>query len=235
MPSVFSDDEVAVVKKRYPRLERTAPGTIEGVLNMEGDFNGEVIAGDFTVRITAMNPNSGRVPALYEIGGRTQAIGAKLGIGDLRTLHLNLDGTACVCVKQAEKQKFPPGSDLFVFIQNLAVPYLYWLVYYEQYGQGPWGDYAHGGLGLLEFYSEDTTPQTVEDIQEILPMLRRELNWVEYHKQIRKPSGERMCLCGSGKIFRVCHKKAWQGTVRLHGELLRLGMSPRSLFNRTLS
>ena len=235
MSFVFSDDEIVAVKAKYPRLERTGPGTIEGVLNMEADFNGKVIVDDFTIKMTATNPNSDRVPALYEIGGRTQAIAKKLSLQDLRTLHLNPDGTACVCVKQLEKQKFPPGSDLMVFVENLAVPYLYWLASYEQNREGPWGDYAHGGLGLLEFYSEDTSLQTPEDIREVLPTFRRELNWVEYHKQIRKPSGEKMCLCGSGKIFRVCHKKAWQGTVRLHGELLRLGINPRSLFNKTLS
>ncbi len=230
MAAVFSDEEIAAVKTRYPGLVRAGPDVVQGTLRMEAVYNGETLSGDFQIRITATNPNSDVLPALYETGGRTAAIAAAHGITDLRTLHRNRDGTACVCVKQIERRKYPPGSDLLVFVENLAVPYLYWLTYYERYGEGPWKDYAHGGLGLLEFYSEDTEPQTTEGIREILPTLRRELNWQEYHKQLRKPSGDRACLCGSGKPFRTCHKKAWQGVERLHREFLRLGINPRSLF-----
>ena len=198
---------------------------------MDAVYDGKPLKDSFQVRITATNPNSSRVPALYEIGGRTEVIAEKLGLTDLRTLHRNKDGTVCVCVKQIEKRKFPPSSDLFVFVEELAVPYLYGLVHYEHHRIWPWGDYSHGSMGLLEFYAEDTTPQTVEDIAEVLPSMRKDLNWKEYHKQLRKPSAERSCLCGSGKPFRVCHKKAWQGLLHLRSEMLRLGLDFSSLFD----
>ena len=132
MPMKFSDKEIVAVKEKYPELERSAPGAIEGTLKMEAVYNGVTISDSFKVRITATNPHSDHVPALYEIGGRTQSIASKLGISDLRDLHRNTNGTACVCVKQVEKVKFPPGSPLLVFIDNLAVPYLYGLAFFEK-------------------------------------------------------------------------------------------------------
>lgn len=198
---------------------------------MDAVYDGKPLRDSFQVRVTATNPNSDRVPALYEIGGRTEVIAQKLGLTDLRTLHRNKDGTACVCVKQIEKRKFPLGSNLFVFVEELAVPYLYGLVHYEHHHVWPWGDYSHGSMGLLEFYAEDTTPQTVEDIMGVFPSMRKELNWKEYHKQLRKPSAERSCLCGSGKPFRKCDKKAWQGLLHLRGEMLRLGLDFGPLFD----
>lgn len=230
MSAVFSDEEILAVKSRYPGLERTGPGVVEGTLEMDAVYDDKPLKDSFQVRITALNPNSDRVPALYEIGKRIETIAEKLGITDLRTLHRNRDGTACVCVKQIEKRKYPPGSDLFVFVEELVVPYLYGLIHYEYNRVWPWGDYSHGSIGLLEFYAEDATSQTMEDIMEIFPTIRKELNWKEYHKQLRKPSAERSCLCGSGKPFRVCHKKAWLGLQHLRSEMLRLRFDFGSLF-----
>ena len=224
MLAVFSDEEILAVKARYPGLDRTGPGTLEGFLNMDAVYDGHPLADSFQIRITTTNPHSAHVPALYEIGGRTKSIADKYGFSDLRTLHQNMDGTACVCVKQIERQKFPSGSDLFVFIEELVVPYLYGLIYYEHHQRWSWGDYSHGSMGLLEFYADDTTPQTAESIADILPSIRKDPNWKEYHKQLRKPSAERFCLCGSRKAFRKCHKKAWQGLVQLRNEMLRLGI-----------
>ena len=231
MPAAFSDEEISAVKTRYPGLDRTGPGAVEGTLEMNAVYDDQTLTDTFHVRITATNPNSDRVPALYEIGGRTEAIAEKYGFTDLRTLHRNMDGTACVCVKQVEKRKYPPGSDLFVFVEELAVPYLYGLVHYELHRVWPWGDYSHGGIGVLEFYAEDATPQTTADIVEILPSIRKELNWKEYHKQLRMPSAERSCLCGSRKSLKKCHGKAWQGLVLLRSEILRLGLDVKSLFD----
>ncbi|MEK7511249.1 MAG: hypothetical protein AAB582_03365 [Patescibacteria group bacterium] len=230
MPLVFSDEEIAKVTARYPRLARIDSGTVEGILDLNAVYDGKTLTDNFHIRITAFNPNSERVPALYEIGGRTEAIAKKWNMSDLRDLHRNPNGTACVCVKQLEKEKFPPGSNLFTFVEQLVVPYLYGLSHYESSKTWLWGEFSHGGLGLLEFYADRHTPQTVEDISEILPSIRKELNWKEYHKQLRSPSAKRACLCGSGKPFGRCHSKAWKGLGQLTAEIERLGLNTRSLF-----
>jgi len=233
MPAVFSDEEIAAVKARYPGLDRTGPGAIEGTLNMEAVFDGQSLKDSFQVRITATNPNSDRVPALYENGGRTKAIADKYGFSDLRTLHRNMDGTACVCVKQVEKRKFPPGSDLLVFIEELAVPYLYALVHYEKNERWPWGEYSHGTLGLLEFAADDQDEQTREDIEQIAATVRRDMHWKRYVKHLRNANSGKTCPCGSGKKFDVCHERAHRGLLRLNTDLKRLKLNPYKLFRPT--
>lgn len=226
----FSEDGIAGVIAKYPKLQQASQDVLEGVLDMYAEYDGNTIHDSFQVRITATNPHSLHIPALREIGGRTEAIAKKHGITDLRSLHRNFDGTACVCVKQVEQQKFPPRSPLLVFVEELAVPYLYGLSHYEQHRKWPWPDYSHGALGLLEFYTENTRGQTKEDIAEVLATIRRENNWKEYHKQIRKPSSKRACLCGSGKPFGRCHSKAWHGVAYLRTEFERLEWNTNNLF-----
>jgi hypothetical protein len=228
----FSDEEVAAALEKHPQLTRTDPGTVEGEIEVFASYDGEEIKDRFKIRITKANPASDRVPALYEIGGRTNAIALKWNLTDLRDLHRSPDGeAACVCVRQEEKDKFPLGADLAFFIEGLARDYLYGLAFYDRHGRWPWGERSHGGLGLLEFYAEDATPQTREAIEEIIPFFAKETNWLAYGKQIRRPRGHNPCLCGSGKAFRSCHPTAWQGLLRLVGEMDRLGLKARRLFD----
>lgn len=230
MPLVFSDEEVSAIIVRYPRLKRSNAETVEGILDLNAVYNGHALTDSFHVRITATNPHSERVPALYEIGGRIESIAKKWKLSDLRDLHRNPNGTICVCVKQLERKKFPIGSNLSVFVEELVVPYLYGLSHYESNKEWLWGEYSHGSIGLLEFYADNQTPQTVEDISEILPVIRRELNWKDYHKQLRNPSSKRACLCGSGKPFGKCHSKAWKGLDHLTKEIKRLNLNTKHFY-----
>lgn len=230
--AAFSDEEVAAAIEKHPQLERTNPGTVDGEIEVHAIYDGVEIKDRFKVRISKTNPTSDRVPALYEIGGRTDAVAAKWNLTDMRDLHRNPDGeSACVCVRQEEKDKFPPGSDLTFFIDGLARDYLYGLSFYDRHGRWPWGERSHGGVGLLEFYADDATPLTREAIEEIIPFWAKETNWLDYAKQIRRPRGHNPCLCGSGKPFRSCHPTALRGLLRLMGEMDRLGMKVRGLFD----
>jgi hypothetical protein len=123
----FSDEEVAAAIALHPHLTRIGPGTIVGELEVYALYEGEEIRDRFRVRITQWNPLSDRVPALYEIGGRTNAIVAKWSLKDPRDVHCNLQGNACICVKQEEFEKFPLGADLPYFIEHLVRDYLYGL------------------------------------------------------------------------------------------------------------
>jgi len=219
----FSDAEVADVRARYPELEIRESGALEGTVNLEAEYKGRRITDRFLVRITASNPHSSRTPALFEIGGRTKAIASKYGIGDLRILHCNFDGTACVCVKQVEKEKFPPGATLLTYLEKLAIPYLYGLSCYDQDGSWPWGDYTHGPLGLLEYYAENRQEQLEADVVEVIEAMKRDpMHWGMYRKQLRSPSAKRSCPCGSNVAFGKCHTLAWRGTQHLSAEIRRL-------------
>jgi len=225
--ALFSDEAVAEVTSRYPGLTRAGPRSIAGVIDVHAIYLGEEIKDTFTVKIRADNPHSTYLPALYETGKRTASIARSWKIRDLRDLHHNTDGTACVCVRQEERQHFPEGSGLLSFVEALAVPYLCGLHRFERDGRWPGGDYSHGSVGLLEYYAEPTQPLSYEEAIMVFETIRREVAWRDYYKQVRRPSPERRCLCGSGKPFNRCHPVAWQGVLNLRRELERLRLSLR--------
>jgi hypothetical protein len=220
----FSDAEVAVVQAKYSYLERIAPNKVGGSLELNASFEDYAIRDTFSIQIEAADDYPDHLPVLVEVGGRTAAIAAMHKISDLRDLHRNVNGSACLCVKQMEIQKFPPGSDLFVFVEDLVVPYLYGLSYFETHGHWPWPDFSHETLGLLEFYAADTAVVSAAQIKEIAGLVRVDPRWKEYHKQIRRPNSDRFCPCGSSKPFGQCHLLAYNGVRNLHEHVKRLGL-----------
>ncbi len=220
----FSAEEVAEVLAKYPGLTVNAAGEVEGILDIDAAYKGRRIQDSYVVRIAASNPHSERLPALYEVGGRTENVGKKYNVPDLRHLHRNPDGIACVCVKQEESRLFPPGSRLVFFVDRLVVDYLYGLSHYDQFKKWPWGEFSHGVLGLLEFYVDDIKPQSSESIAEVLASMQRNPSWPKVRKQLRSPSSKRDCFCGSGNGLGRCHNLAWRGLQRFRGEIARLNL-----------
>lgn len=229
----FSDEEISLVRKTYPGLNLIRRGVWQGLLEFDATFGEYRIQDSYKIEIYAPAGYPNRIPLLLEIGGRTQEIASKYDIQDLRTLHQNpKDGTACVCIRQEEKSRFPQGSNLVTFINDLVVPYLYGLSFFDENSRWSWREYSHGGLGLLEFYEEDLAEQVRENIEELVGHLRTEVNWKAYSKQVRKPSPDRQCFCGSKRPFQICHPEAWQGILRLHADIKRLNLNPRGLFQK---
>lgn len=231
--AAFSDEEIAAAIDKHPGLVRTAPGEVEGELEIHAVYDGIAVRDRFRIRISKESPNSRRVPALREIGERTRAIALKWGKKRLADVHCNPDGTACVCVKQEEVAKFPEGADLPFFLDGLVRDYLYGLAFFDIYGRWPWGERSHGALGLLEFYAGNPDAQTPKDIEEVVALIRKGKDWKQYSKQLQRPRGDRACPCGSGKPFRTCHREAWAGLLWLRKEMDRLGMGsqPQETFN----
>ena len=213
MAGSFSPQEVADVLKNHPQLELRGPGELEGVLQLNHTFDGITVTDTFSVRITAELESP--VPVLREVGGRTAAIALKYKLQDPRDLHCNPgDGTACVCVLQEIPVRFPPGSPLLVYIDDLAIPYLFGLSHFDRYGNWPWGEYSHGAMGLVEFYAK-APEQTKANYEQILQTLRTYSDfWPDFKKKLRNPGGQRSCICGSGRPFARCHTEAWRGIRR---------------------
>lgn len=221
----FDEDEVHEVVARYPALRQASASVLEGVIDIHHQHGAIVRRDSFSIRLTAHHGTS-RLPALQEVGGRSRAIVLKHGFEDVRALHQNSDGTACVCVKQEETARFPPGARLLTFVEQLAIPYLYGLSYVDEFGEWPWGEYSHGGLGLLEYYADNPAPDAKQELEEVLASLKADIKWPGYHRQLRRPSSKRACICGSGKAFGKCHRRAWHGLKSFVSALLRVGLNP---------
>lgn len=234
MPYEFSAEEIAQVHEAFPELHLTSPNEWTGYIDLNAEFKGEVITDRYRIAIGIPEGYPDKIPVLSEIGGRTKEVAEKYNLPNLLDLHRNpRNNSACVCVKQEEKIRFPTGSNLMTFLNDLVIPYLYGLSYYNRHGKwAPWGEYSHGCLGLLEFYAYDTHDLSIEDVEKYAPDFKIDKAWKEYHKQLRKPSPKRACVCGSGKEFEKCHKIAYRGLVRLHGELKRLKANIYELYRR---
>lgn len=226
----FDEVEVAEVIARYPGLRQRSPGVLEGEIEIHHQHGAVVRKDKFSIQLKACDGISSRLPALREIGGRSKVIVLKHGLGDVRAVHQNLaGGTACVCVKQEENKRFPPGDRLVTFIERLAIPYLFGLSYVDEFGKWPWGEYSHGGLGLLEFYADNPWQVSKHGFEDVLASLRADSDWRAYHRQLTKPSAKRPCICGSGRPFGKCHGLAWRGLKNLITQLRKMGLAPKSI------
>lgn len=231
--AIFTDEEIFDVTHRYPRLQAVEGGVVEGVLDLHAIYNGEERRDAFQVRIVAPPDYPNSMPALLETRGRTAAIAKKYGIEDYRDLHRNPGtGMACLCVKQEERLRFPKGANLPHFIEELVVPYLFGLSHFDEYGEWPWPDYSHGALGIVEYYAEATDDPSQEAIGSTLDLLKQDICWRDFRKQIRKPSAMRMCVCGSNKPISRCHKGVWAGIIKLNADIQKLGLDMRQITAR---
>lgn len=225
----FREEEVGELHARYPGLALQAPGVVGGRLDLHAQFEDTCFADRFEITISVNNPHSSYLPALKEVGGRTKAIAAQHGVSDLRTLHRNFDDTACVCARQAERQKCPPGYTLLEYVEALVVPYLFGLCYFEDFGRWPWPELSHGPLGLLECYARGEGAGTSDELNDVLANLRGAPNWNAFRKQLRSPSAKRACPCGSGKRFGLCHREAWKGIARMRELAAQAGTDPKKI------
>lgn len=206
---------------------------VEGALDLHAIYDGEERRDTFHVRIVAPPDYPNSMPSLLESGGRTAAIATKYGIKDHRDLHRNPGiGTACLCVKLEEHRRFPKGATLPHFIEELVVPYLFGLSHFDEHGKWPWPDYSHGALGVAEYYADAADELSNDSIVATLDLLRQDVGWREFRKQIRKPSAMRMCICGSRRAISRCHKGVWTGITKLNADIQRVGVDARRLLRR---
>jgi len=215
-----------MIAERYPHLRLTAAGIVEGDFDLHAIFDNEERKDVFSVRI-APPIDSRAMPTLTEIGGRTSAIAAKYGIASVADLHQNPDGTACLCVKQDEANRFPEGAGLAHFIEELVVPYLFGLSHFNDKGKWPWPDYSHGVLGIAEYYGDIVDAPAPQTIATTLDLLKADPVWREFSRQIRKPSAMRRCMCGSRKPIFRCHKRVWIAVQKLNSDIHGLGLDMR--------
>jgi hypothetical protein len=235
-PYDFPPDEIAAMKKRFPKLKYEKKGLWIGTLDFDREYREYRIIDSYEVAIRTYDyPN--RLPFVTSKDDRIKSIVEKYKIKDVRDLHWTDGNGACLCVRQEEKIKFPPGSDFVYFMDNLVIPYFYGLSYFEENGYWPWLEYSHGGLGLLEYYAKDPIEQTAESIAALTDIFTGDKNnWRKYRAQIVNPNPNKACICGSGKPFSECtHALAWKGLARLRDDLKRLHLNPYKVFTQRKS
>jgi hypothetical protein len=126
-------------------------------------------------------------PFVREIGGRIPRIPDR---------HMNGDGTACLFVPEERARYFPIGMPLVGLLRGPIRAFFIGQLYFERFGQWPFGERGHGAKGLLEFYAEALSTTNGETILFVIDDLRR-------------PAATRAaaCPCGSGIPTEGCHPR----------------------------
>ncbi len=229
----FSEEEVESVFKKYKKLKLNKNGFIEGEILLNHTYDDIHIKDKFQIVIGADEEYPKTTPRLMEVGKRTEKIAQKYNIKDFRDLHNNSKdgGTVCLGSPREIRNKFPVGSDLVVFVDDLVIPYLFGFSFYEKHKKWPWGELSHGILGILEDYL-DIKDVSRTDIDNVLLLIKRSPDWIDYNKQIKKLSPQKHCICGSCRPFCKCHSDAWKGLEKLVCDMKKFNLNVKSALSQ---
>ena len=124
------------------------------------------------------------LPIVRELSGRIPRVEER---------HVEVDGTACVLFPDDRWRCFPPGSTLIDYIRGPLHNFFLSQLYYEEHSSWPFGEWAHGREGVLEYYRWFAGVD--DDLAAyrflfVLAKRRAKLHWD--------------CPCGSGKKIKIC-------------------------------
>src|SRR5690606_25136971 len=106
-------------------------------------YQKETIKDVYQIQISVPKSYPRRLPVIKETGGRIPP-----------DFHTNSDGTLCLEAPIKLYMVFNEKQTLLHFINSCVLPYFYSFSYQEKYGHLPFGDWAHGGEGLLQMYKD---------------------------------------------------------------------------------
>lgn len=213
--SVESNDKVtgevfltATYNKESGRFLEIEQDTIDGV-------GGQRLSGTFKIAIiTRTITTHSRLPALIVEN-----------IDTIPNRHFNQsDRSACMCNPIEEGEYLEPQFDFQRYFKELVIPFLYGQLYYSQEGHWPWFDYAHGGLGTIEAFSRNSTPdKAIECIQRISQEVQLWKIIKPMLLQKEDIKGHTLCPCPKHEHLRRCHPVALEG-LRLLRKVVKENM-----------
>lgn len=184
--------------------------------NIYDDVGGLSLSGKFKVRIDErVRMNLSKLPALFieEIEQSPDR-------------HFSADSSACLCSPLEEREFLQPEFQLRKYIEELVIPFLFGQIFFSKENRWPWGDYQHGGIGLLQSYFNFDGQITKNFVIEFLSYLKQDRNWPSYRRLLvmTRPS-KQICACGSAYILRDCHPEVLKGLARLKADISNLAMN----------
>ena len=108
--------------------------------------------------------------------------------------HFMADGSLCLGAPLEIRKNFLQHKSLLRFINEQLIVYLFAYSYKRDYGETPFGELAHGGTGIMQYYQDLLR---VDDHVAVLGLLK-----VLADDSYR---GHLPCPCGGGAILRRCH------------------------------
>ena len=152
--SYLKEKDILLIKETQPQLIYEPKNKIlTGFLEFESEYQNYKIKDKYKLEIDFNNKQP--LPLVKEINGKIEKISKDKNL-DLTDLHINsgdINKGLCLCSRfkafeYADKLKSSssPGID---FIQELVIPFLYGISYFEKHDKFPFGAIEHGIQGLI--------------------------------------------------------------------------------------
>lgn len=158
---------------------------ISGDVNFNAVHNNVTIKDKFTLEILIPNDYPARLPTVKETGGR---------IPREKDYHANPDGSLCLNIPIELRKVLNENGTLLDFVNKSVIDFLYAFSFKEKYGYMPYGEWSHGGKGIIEYYS---AVFKVDNSVSVVGLLRT-LADHDFRRQM-------LCPCGNKKKLRKCH------------------------------
>lgn len=108
--------------------------------------------------------------------------------------HRYSNGTLCLETDTNMRIRFIDGLSLVKWMSEYVEAYYFSYEYFQRYGEFPFGERAHGYIGVIQTYADFFDE----------PDLVKTFNLMDYIST-KKYRGHILCPCGSGKRLRDCH------------------------------
>lgn len=189
--SIFIDQLVQVIEK-YPNLgiaKKNDKKFLRGELQIidKNDENWD----SYELEIKHHPDFPKRFPKVYEISNK---------IPKIADWHIYEDQSCCIDVLPSEIIKCKDGLSLVDFIEKELTPYFFNQTHRRVEGYYVGGEYSHGNRGIYEFYADRL--KTGDNV-------RKTLSLMIYIASNSRPNRSNKCFCGSGGLFRHCHREAY--------------------------
>jgi hypothetical protein len=159
---------------------------VNGILKINATDEGINFRDEFLIEMIIPEGYPDEPPVVKEIGNRILP----------GKNHKNLDGTLCLSTSLKICKIFSGAPTLLNFVKQLVVPFFFGFIHSEKLGSMPFGEFSHGGQGLLEDYLDYFEVDSNCAVLNLLICLADG----QYNLDSR-------CPCGSDRKLRKCHAK----------------------------
>ena len=207
----ISDEDRDWIDERYPDLHiDDKEKEIKGRIHVNREWNGISVERDIRVRIPLIQNQEKCLPECFVEKEFIDSIVQKYSIKQI-DLHVYENYSMCILLKPLENTVIPVPFSFNFFLYKLVEVQLYWLAYYEQYGNEPWRGYDHSIYGYFEAFLDEKI-----NLHELKYAMHsyKVIQWSDFIRFSRKS----LCICGSGKLMRKCHRCVLDAAGKVRGK-----------------
>jgi len=159
---------------------------------------------DYKIEIHCSDYFPKEFPRLFEVSGK---------IPRIADWHIYEDtGSCCTKIPPEEILRCQKSITVTEYILEEVIPYLFNQTHRRAEGYYINGEYSHGGMGLLEYYTKEL--KTGNDYKLTLDLIK-------FIATNDKPYRTSFCFCGKKEKFRHCHKIVFEKLKRLGNNVLK--------------